>query len=194
MSDEKQIDGFVEEAENASRSSAPQSDEQESAEYKMSWRTWAALVALSLSWAITSFAIAGPNSHISYIIADFPGQEANASWIANAGLFCLVTLPTFTGTFSDSYGKKWFIVIGALLGVVGSVVAGKGENLNTVIVGSALCGIAGTLMIAAISASMEIVPAKYRGTTIGGMAFVNASAGVIVGTFACEHSPPVSNL
>lgn len=191
MLDETKIEGYVEEAENVSRSPLPQRDDLEFAKYKISWRTLAAFVALSLSWAVTSFAIAGPNSSIGYMVADFPGQEPNASWIANASLFCLVTLPTFTGTFSDSYGKKWFIVVGAIFGVVGSVVAGSAKSVNTIIGGSALCGIAGALMIAAIPASMEIVPAKYRGAMIGAMAFVNGSAGVIAGTVTCEYTVPL---
>jgi MFS family permease len=162
-------------------------DEDDMSEYKLSWRTLGALIALSLSWAVTSFAVVGPNSTIGNIIADFPGDEAKATWIANAGLFCLVTLPTFSGTFSDRYGKKWFVLGGAILGVVGCVVSGTAKDVNTIIGGQAITGVAGTMMIVGIAASMEIVPAKYRGAVIAGMAVVNGTVGVIVGSFTCKY-------
>lgn len=132
--------------------------------YRLSWRTAGAFVALSLSWAVTTFAVVGPNSSIGNILADFPGEESKATWIANAGLFCLgyyphagffrlfvsdleltvqVTLPTFNGTFSDRYGKKWFIMGGALFGMVGAIVSGTAKNVETVIGGQAMGGVGG---------------------------------------------------
>lgn len=41
------------------------------------------------------------------------------------------------------------------------------------------------MTIVGVAATMEIVPAKYRGAMIAAMATVNASAGVITGTLAC---------
>lgn len=61
--------------------------------YRLSWRAIGAFVALSLSWAVTTFAVVGPNSSIGNIIADIPGEESKATWIANAGLFCLGYYP-----------------------------------------------------------------------------------------------------
>lgn len=52
---------------------------------------------------------------------------------------CLLAHPK-QGSLSDRLGKKWFIVGGALLGVVGAVVSGSAHKMTTVIAGNILSG------------------------------------------------------
>ena len=46
------------------------------------------------------------------------------------------------GSLGDRLGKKWFLVGGALLGVVGSVISGSAHKITDVIGGNILTGVA----------------------------------------------------
>ena len=156
--------------------------------YKMSWRTIGGFLALSLAWSGSSFGITGPNSSIGYMVADYPDQAHNASWIASAPLFCLVALPGLLGASSDRYGKKWFLMAGGLIAMVGALVEAFATSINMIIGGSALTGIGGSALILAVAAGMEIVPAKYRTLEAALMAIINGSLGIIGGVAICKSS------
>jgi MFS family permease len=169
--------------------SLPPDDQDALDAYRMSWRTIAAFLVLSLAWSVSTGAIVGPNTSIAYIVQDFLSEAASASWIANTGIFCIVTLPPIIGATSDRYGKKWFIITGALTGIVGSMVSAEATNLKVVIGGQALSGIGQSMLIVAVPAGMEIVPAKYRIIMISSMAIINGTLGPIGFSFICELQP-----
>jgi len=43
---------------------------------------------------------------------------------------------------SDRFGKRWFIIIAAIFGVVGSVLSGSASRTTTIIAGNTLTGLA----------------------------------------------------
>jgi hypothetical protein len=43
---------------------------------------------------------------------------------------------------SDRFGKRWFIFVAAILGVVGSVLSGSARRTTTIIAGNTLTGLA----------------------------------------------------
>jgi MFS family permease len=51
------------------------------------------------------------------------------------------------GSLADRFGKKWFIVAGGLVGIAGNIVAGTASNIETVIGGQAMNGIASSLLV-----------------------------------------------
>lgn len=157
------------------------------APYKMSWRTFVGLLSLSIAWGSSTLAIVGPSSTIGLVVAEYPASAANASWIANSPLFCLVTLPAIIGAAGDRYGKRDFILAGALFGVVGALISGFATSLEMVIGGQTFTGIGGTCLIMTVSAGMEIVPAKYRLIAVSAMAMINSTLGGFGGIYSCEH-------
>ena len=130
------------------------------ANYKMSWRTYAAVLSLTLGWGATTFGTAGPNSSIRFQAASFPTEAQNSSWIANAPLFSMIALTAVFGTLSDRYGKKVFISGGCLCGVIGSVICGAAKSLNMIIAGQAINGIAIASVSVTVPAAMESVPCE----------------------------------
>ncbi|PMD22398.1 MFS general substrate transporter [Hyaloscypha hepaticicola] len=159
--------------------------------YHMSWRTGVAVFSLAVLFGVSTFAITGPNFAISNMVETFPAGAKNAVWIADAGLVAAVSIPNMVGPTSDRYGKKWFLVIGPIIALVGAVVAGKAKNLNIIIGGQAIGGLGSSLAIVAIPAGMEVVPAKYRPMVFAIMATFNGLLGAVAGPFvfaACiEH-------
>ncbi|KAH6700561.1 fungal trichothecene efflux pump [Leptodontidium sp. MPI-SDFR-AT-0119] len=155
------------------------SEEEDDGSSSWSWRTQAAVFALSLAWGASTFGLTGPNSAIGYVVNEYPESASDGSWIANTPLFCIVTLPPILGAASDRYGKRWFLIIGGLLGVIGSAISGKATSMNMVIGGQTLCGIAGANLTLGVPAGMEVVAAKHRTLVVSVMSFINSVCSVV---------------
>jgi len=162
----------------------------EFATYQMSWRTGIAVLSLSLLFGVTTYAITGPNFAISNMVETFPAGAKNAVWIADAGLIAAVSIPNMVGPTSDRYGKKWFLVVGPTISVIGAIVAATSKNLNTIIVGQAVGGMGSAMSIVAVPAGMEVVPAKYRPMSFAVMGSFNGLLGAVSGPFTCELIDP----
>jgi MFS family permease len=161
------------------------SDEEDQT-YQMSWRTGLAVLSMSLLFGVTTYAITGPNFAISSMVETFPAGAKNAVWIADASLVAAVSIPNMVGPTSDRYGKKWFLVIGPIISIVGAIISAKSKNLNTIIVGQAVGGLGSSLSIVAVPVGMEVVPAKYRPMSFAIMATFNGLLGATGGPFVCE--------
>ncbi|KAJ0426771.1 major facilitator superfamily domain-containing protein [Aspergillus carlsbadensis] len=147
-------------------------------EYRVSRMTLLALVLMSLSWGTCTLANVGPSSTYSSAVAELGGQPIS-SWIPNAALFPLIGLQPVWGSFADRYGKKWFIVAGGVVGILGNIVAATAKRTEAVIGGQALNGIGSSLLLLVIPASMEVVPAKQRSFVQGGTGLVNGLMSIV---------------
>jgi MFS family permease len=109
------------------------------------------------------------------------GEPSLAPWIANSNFLVTLAFGPVLGFLSDRVGKKWFIVVGSLLGLMGSVISGSAHKTTTIIVGNVFTGLANAGCIMGIPAAQEVSPNKLRPWTMGfSQAF--ASAAVIAGT------------
>lgn len=59
------------------------------------------------------------------------------------------------GSLSDRFGKKWFIVVASVLGVVGSTISGSARHTTVVIVGNILTGMANAGCVGFLSLSLS---------------------------------------
>lgn len=109
---------------------------------------------------------------------------------------------------SDKFGKKWFIVLPALIGVVDAVIAGSSKHATILIAGQALAGLANAgcvsprasttsqiifamqiliqvcyFQIIGVPTALEVAPNKYRPWTKG-IVMTLANVAVIAGTLA----------
>lgn len=87
-------------------------------------------------------------------------DSALASWIANANFIVVLAMgPIFVsshcvvvvsskrliypqGSLSDRLGKKWFMVGGALLGIIGTCISGSAKTTSQIVGGQILTGFA----------------------------------------------------
>ncbi|KAH8674117.1 major facilitator superfamily domain-containing protein [Xylariales sp. PMI_506] len=156
-----------------------QVEEEPSSVYDVGWKTIMAIVALSM--ANTCAAISNTsNTIIRTVVADL-GDAALASWIANANLLVSLAFAPVLGSLSDRFGKKWFIVIASVIGVVGSVISGSAKHTTTIIAGNVLTGLANAGCIMGVPAAQEVTPNRYRPWTMG-FSQALASCAVIAGT------------
>lgn len=70
------------------------------------------------------------------------GDAQSASWIANANFLVTLAFGPVLGSLGDRFGKRWFIIVAAMLGVVGSCTSGSAQKTTVVIGGNILTGLA----------------------------------------------------
>lgn len=152
--------------------------------YHLGWRTLLALVTLSMGNVCAALSNT-TNTTIKFqvaTVAKSPADGALAPWIANGNFLVVLAMGPIFGSLGDRLGKKWFLVCGALLGVVGSVISGSANQITHIIGGNILTGIANAGCIVSISCIQEIMPNKLRPWAMG-VSQALASAFVILGTF-----------
>ena len=96
---------------------------------------------------------------------------------------CAIPSP-LVGYLSDLYGRRYFILVGSILGLIGNVAAANVNNIVYVIGVSAITGIGAALHQLAIPALAEIVPRRHRPLAFGSFyaAMAPASAfGPVIG-------------
>lgn len=71
------------------------------------------------------------------------------------------------GTISDAVGRRWFMIAGQCLGVIGSIMSATANNVNTLVGGSVFMGLAASSQVLFTILAQEIVPNKYRGYAQG---------------------------
>jgi MFS family permease len=75
------------------------------------------------------------------------------------GVFLLLV-----GSISDVLGRRYFIIAGQALGLVGAIIAATSKNINTLIGANVFIGLGGATQVLYPLLIMEIVPNKHRGT------------------------------
>ncbi len=102
------------------------------------------------------------------------------TWITTAYLIASTTAVPIVGRLSDLYGRKTFFLIGLLVFLVGSVLAGLRATMDQLIAFRALQGIGGGSMMAlSFTAIGDLFPPRERGKYQGIVAAVFGLASVI---------------
>ncbi|OQO14882.1 hypothetical protein B0A48_00264 [Cryoendolithus antarcticus] len=74
---------------------------------------------------------------------------------------------TVGGRLSDIFGRRYFMVAGACIALIGAVVGATGQSINQMIASGVLFGIGGGLQEMCFAAVQEVVPMRYRVFAIG---------------------------
>lgn len=150
--------------------------------YSVGAATYLAIFALALANACATLSNT-TNTVIKFQIQDVGGASV-ASWIANGNFLLTLAFGPIFGSLADRLGKKWFIVGGCAIGLVGSFVSSSAKDVYTIIGGNILTGIAvrrhlmlsARLMlmsfknagcIVSIAANQEISPNAFRPYAFG---------------------------
>lgn len=111
---------------------------EEQAEYRIGVRTVLAIVALAL--ANCNATLTNTTNTIIREQVMSVGGVSIASWIANGNFLMTLAGAPILGSLADRLGKKWFIVGGCAIGIVGSFVSSSAKNAHTLIGGNCLTG------------------------------------------------------
>ncbi|KIV81309.1 hypothetical protein, variant [Exophiala sideris] len=131
-------------------------------------KTWLAIIFLALSYACAQGINLIPVNVTNIIEADL-GQPELATWIGSGYALALGVGILIANSLSDLLGRRWFIIGGGLLIVVGNIVGATAKSMPAVVAGVILMSVAQGGSTVTISAAGELVPKKYRGYVIGAM-------------------------
>ncbi len=120
------------------------------------------------------------------------------TWAVTAYTLASTTMIPTVGKLSDQFGRKWFLIAGAMIFLLGSALAGASQTMNQLIAFRALQGLGAGIGIALVfTVVADIFPpaerAKWQG--IFGVVYGFSSVvGPTIGGWLTDHGPLVGNL
>ena len=113
------------------------------------------------------------------IIADLGGFD-RFTWVTTAYLVASTTAVPIVGRLSDIHGRKIFYVVGIVVFLVGSVLAGLSQTMNQLIAFRAIQGLGGgIIMVNSFTAIADLFPPETRGKYQGFIGVVFGMSSVI---------------
>ena len=96
------------------------------------------------------------------IIAELHGLD-RYSWVVTAYILASMTLIPIVGKLSDLFGRKWFLLAGTVLFLLGSMLAGASQTMNQLIIFRGLQGLGAGMGMALIATVMaDLFPPEER--------------------------------
>ncbi len=130
--------------------------------------TWLAVAGLMLSLFLVALDQTIVGTALPKIIADLHGFERYA-WVTTAYLLASTSTIPIIGKLGDIYGRKWFIVSGVVVFLIGSALCGAAWGMIELIIFRGIQGLGAGMIFSNIFTSVaDIFPdparrAKYQG-------------------------------
>src|SRR5258706_4254676 len=120
------------------------------------------------------------------------------SWVVTAYILASMTMIPIVGKLSDQCGRKWFLLSGTALFLLGSILAGASQSMDQLIIFRAVQGLGSGIGIALIATIMaDLFPPDQRAKWSGlfGLVYgVSNLLGPTIGGWLAEHGPLLGNL
>ena len=136
------------------------------------WGTFMAVAGLMLALFLVALDQTVVGTAMPQIIADLDGFERYA-WVTTAYLLASTAMIPVIGKLGDVYGRKWFIVGGVVVFLVGSALCGAAWGMTELIIFRGIQGLGAGMIFANIFTSVaDIFPdparrAKFQGLFFG---------------------------
>jgi EmrB/QacA subfamily drug resistance transporter len=131
------------------------------------------------------------------IIASLQGLD-RYSWVVTAYILASMTMIPIVGKLSDQFGRKWFLLSGTALFLLGSILAGASTTMNQLILFRAVQGLGSGIGMALVATVMaDLFPPESRAKWSGlfGLVYgVSTLFGPTIGGWLAEHGPLVGTL
>lgn len=126
------------------------------------------------------------------IIETFQGLD-RYSWVVTAYILGSMTMIPIVGKLSDQFGRKWFLLSGTLLFLLGSTLAGASQSMNQLILFRGMQGLGAGIGMALIATVMaDLFPPAERakwGGLFGAVYGISSLLGPTFGGWLTEHGP-----
>ncbi|KAI9809979.1 MAG: hypothetical protein M1827_006746 [Pycnora praestabilis] len=116
-------------------------------------------VGLGLAAGVGGFALAAPI--LTFINEDI-GPDPSYVWVSLVYTLTLAIGLTLVGRLSDLFGRRWLMIGGSILALIGCIVCATAKDIPTLIGGQTLIGLAASSQQSFAIISGELVPVKYR--------------------------------
>ncbi|EXJ68957.1 uncharacterized protein A1O5_07889 [Cladophialophora psammophila CBS 110553] len=107
-----------------------------------------------------------PASAASYINAEL-GPDPDYVWINVSWGLGAAVLVSVGGRLSDIFGRRYFMLCGAFIAFIGTIVGATGRSIGQMIASGVLFGIGSGFQEMGFACIMEFIPNKYRLTALG---------------------------
>ncbi len=142
-------------------------------------QVFAAMGGAMLSMLLGSMSMTITATAMPRIITDL-GGFSQYTWVFTAYIITETIALPITGKLSDMYGRKWFLVIGMSIFVLGSFLSGFSQSMTQLIIFRALQGIGfGAMTALGFIIIADIFPPEERGKYNGLMASVMGISTII---------------
>src|SRR5438105_7459991 len=120
------------------------------------------------------------------------------SWAVTAYILTSTTMIPIVGKLSDQFGRKWFLLSGTLLFLLGSALAGMSRNMDQLIIFRGVQGLGagvGMALVATVMADLFPPEERAKWSSLFGMVYgVSSLLGPTIGGWLAEHGPLLGSL
>ena len=131
------------------------------------------------------------------IIAQLHGLD-RYSWVVTAYILASMTMIPIVGKLSDQFGRKWFLLCGTLLFLLGSILAGASQSMNQLILFRGLQGLGagiGMALVATVIGDLFPPDERAKWMSLFGIVYgVSNLVGPTLGGWLAEHGPLLGSL
>lgn len=107
-----------------------------------------------------------PASSVAYINAEL-GPSPNYPWINVTWSLGAAITVSISGRLSDIFGRRYFMLCGAFVSFIGTIVGATGQNIPQMICSGIMFGIGSGVQETGFACIMEFIPKRYRLTALG---------------------------
>jgi EmrB/QacA subfamily drug resistance transporter len=155
------------------------------------------LAALMLSLLLEALDQTVVGTALPRIVASLNGFD-RYTWAVTAYILASVTMVLIVGKLSDMFGRKWFLIAGVAIFLLGSALSGASQDMNQLIVFRALQGLGAGIGIALVFTVVgDIFPPAERARWQGIFGVVYAFSNLVgptLGGWLTDHGPLLGSL
>lgn len=158
---------------------------------------YSVLTALMLTLLLEALDQTIVGTALPRIIGSLQGFD-RYTWVVTAYTLASTTMIPLVGKLSDQFGRKWFLIAGTAIFLVGSALSGAAQSMNQLIAFRALQGLGAGIGIALVfTVVADIFPpaerARWQGI-FGSVYGISNVIGPTLGGWLTDHGPLVGNL
>lgn len=136
------------------------------AEHKLTRQTILACVAIATQINAYIMTLLIPSTTLGYINADL-GPDPNYTWITVSWTLGASVVVSVGGRLSDIFGRRYFMMFGAAVSIVGCLVGANATSINMMIASGVLFGIGSGFQEMCYAIIQEMLPNKHRIIGVG---------------------------
>ena len=104
---------------------------------------------------------------ISQQVSTALGDPTAVTWVVGANSLASAVSYSMAGPLSDVFGRRYLILFGQALTIVGTIVGACAQNVGALIAAEAIIGIATGFLFVAYAGVPEMLPNKWRALGLG---------------------------
>ncbi|KAL3473183.1 major facilitator superfamily domain-containing protein [Aspergillus californicus] len=105
-------------------------------------------------------------------------DSSKSSWLSTVITILIIALNPMLSQMADYWGRKWITVITSLGGVAGPILISRAQNINSLIAGFCLLGIAFGSQSSFYTVVSEVLPRQYRSIAQAGLSITMSIAAI----------------